>query len=236
MRKSYIYFLLIWFTLPLFGLLALTKLPSSLDRRPPQQNAPTPAMPPSAPKKSWLILNLASNASQLEYGAEIYRLVCKACHGDKGQGLTDEWRATWAPEDQNCWKSKCHAANHPPDGFSMPAVPPVVGTAAMSRFYTAQDLQTFISTYMPWQDPGSLTEEEYWQVAAYILKLNAIDPGARLNAITAAQIRLGRTQQTVSSESSKLDGKNLYYLSALIIILVILPAGLLLYRRYMVRR
>src|SRR5512134_251602 len=74
---------------------------------------------------NWLILNLPPDATQLDYGQEIYRLVCSACHGDVGQGLTPEWRSTWAPEDQNCWKSKCHGQNHPPDGFTFPVAPAI---------------------------------------------------------------------------------------------------------------
>jgi len=148
----------------------------------------TPAMPPASPD-SWIIIDLPPDASQLEYGAEVYRLVCKACHGDRGQGLTDDWRAKWNPEDQNCWKSKCHALNHPPDGFYMPISPAVVGPP-LKIFETALDLFNFIHNNMPWHNPGSMTENESWSVTAYILKINNIDPGPELNADTAAQIRL----------------------------------------------
>lgn len=148
----------------------------------------TPAMLPASPD-SWIIIDLPPDASQLEYGAEVYRLVCKACHGDKGQGLTDDWRAQWEPQDQNCWQSKCHALNHPPDGFYLPISPAVVGPP-LKIFETALDLYSFIRKYMPWHNPGSMTENESWSVTAYILKINNIDPGPELNADTAAQIRL----------------------------------------------
>jgi len=189
---------------------------------PMQQAAPTATSIMSSPRSSdgWIILDLPPDASQLEVGAEIYRLVCKACHGDKGQGLTDEWRSTWAPEDQNCWQSKCHAANHPPDGFVMPVAPAVVGSAAMAGFSTASDLHKFISTFMPWQDPGHLTEEQKWQVTAYILKLNNIDPGPELNAQTASRIKLG--QGTV--QAPKTDGNNKYILLALATLVLVLLA------------
>src|SRR5512139_371502 len=120
-----------------------------------------PVMPPE--EDSWIIVDLPPDSTQLEYGTEVYRLVCKACHGDKGQGLTEDWRAQWAPEDQNCWQSKCHALNHPPDGFYMPMSPAVVGPPVMI-FATAQDLYDYISVYMPWHDRGSMTEKEYWSV------------------------------------------------------------------------
>ena len=138
---------------------------------------------------SWIIVDLPPDATQLEYGAEVYRLVCKACHGDKGQGLTDDWRAQWAPEDQNCWQSKCHALNHPPDGFYMPQVPAVVGQP-IRGFGSALNLYTYTHNFMPWHDRGSMTEKESWSVTAYLLEINGIDPGSDLNAETAAAIDL----------------------------------------------
>ena len=157
---------------------------------PLQQATPTTTtmnMPPL--EDSWIIVDLPDDATQLEYGAEVYRLVCKACHGDKGQGLTDDWRAQWAPEDQNCWQSKCHASNHPPDGFYMPQAPAVLGQP-IRGFGTALNLYTYIRNYMPWHNRGSLTEKDSWSVTAYLLKMNGIDPGAQLYEETAAQIDL----------------------------------------------
>ena len=147
------------------------------------------AVTPTPTEDSWVIVDLPADATQLEYGTEVYRLVCKACHGDRGQGLTDDWRAQWAPKDQNCWQSKCHALNHPPDGFYMPMSPPVVGPPLV-MFETALDLYEYNRQFMPWHDPGNMTESEYWSVTAYILKINGVDPGPILNAKTAAAIPL----------------------------------------------
>jgi cytochrome c5 len=155
-----------------------------------QQTTPLPGLVTLTPTEdSWIIVDLPADATQLEYGTEVYRLVCKACHGDKGQGLTDDWRAQWQPEDQNCWQSKCHALNHPPDGFYMPQVPAVVGEP-IRAFGTAMNLYTYNHYMMPWHDRGSMTEKESWSVTAYLLKINGIDPGPELNAETAAQIDL----------------------------------------------
>ena len=158
---------------------------------PPVQTA-IPATPTAAqmPQHEWILVDLPANATQLEYGAEVYRLVCQDCHGDRGQGLTAEWRATWAPQDRNCWQSKCHAANHPQDGFTLPAVPPVVGPAVMARFATAQDLHDLIQAEMPWYRPGNLTDKDSWSVTAHILQMNQINFHGDLNAVTAAQIHL----------------------------------------------
>ncbi len=144
-------------------------------------------MPPN--KDSWILVDLPPDATQLDHGREIYRLVCSACHAYSGEGLTDAWRATWDPKDQNCWQSKCHAANHPPDGFVLPIAPAIVGRVAMAPFQTAANLRDYIQATMPWHNPNSLTEEEGWAVTAYVIKLNRMNPPV-LNAETAAGFRL----------------------------------------------
>jgi len=132
----------------------------------------------ATPKTSWLILpTLPASATQADAGAEIYRLVCRDCHGDKGQGLTDEWRATWNPEHQNCWQSKCHASNHPVNGFDLPRfVPAIIGPSTLARFGEPAELHEYLQSNMPWYDPGSLTGQEYWQLVAFLVRENGGDP------------------------------------------------------------
>jgi hypothetical protein len=118
-----------------------------------------------------------------------------ACHGNQGQGLTDEWREAWGPEDMNCWQSKCHAANHPPEGFRLPrTVPPVVGRAAMVTLRDGQGLYGVIAETMPWWDPGSLSEADAWMASAYLMKANhALPENVTLSALNAASIPLHPT-------------------------------------------
>ena len=129
-------------------------------------------------------------ATQASLGAQVYYQVCMACHGDRGQGLTTEWRNVLPPPDNNCWTSTCHGPRHPIEGFALPKyVPPVVGKGVLSQFATAASLHDFISAKMPWQAPGSLKPEEYWQLTAYLLQANGIDTGSgQLNESRAAQI------------------------------------------------
>jgi hypothetical protein len=113
-----------------------------------------------------------------------------SCHGDRGQGLTDEFRSAWAEGDQNCWQPKCHGANHPPYGFELVRyVPPVVSESVVARYATAANLHAYISARMPWQEPGVLTEEEYWQVTAFVLRANGVETGQEvLGPDNAAQV------------------------------------------------
>lgn len=138
--------------------------------------ATAPLTPTATADVSWLQLRpLPADSTDADIGQEIYIVVCQDCHGDEGQGLTDDWRAKWDPEHQNCWQSKCHDLAHPIEGFVMPRyVPAVMGEWALARFETASDLHTFISEKMPWYDPGSLTDEENWQITLFLLRENGI--------------------------------------------------------------
>jgi hypothetical protein len=133
-----------------------------------------------------------ANPSQADLGAVAYWLSCMVCHGDRGQGLTEEWRAVAGQEDMNCWQSRCHASNHPPEGFVLPAyAPSIIGTGSLSRFNTAADLHTFILERMPWQAPGVLDEETYWQLTAFLLRANDFNLGSELLSLqNAAQVQL----------------------------------------------
>jgi hypothetical protein len=114
---------------------------------------------------------LPENPTQADLGAETYYQICLACHGNWGQGLTDEWREIGFGEDMNCWQSKCHASNHPPQGFVFPRqVPPVLGKGAMSGISSAGQLYQVIFETMPWWFPGSLSEEEALNLTAYIMR------------------------------------------------------------------
>jgi len=119
-----------------------------------------------------------------------------ACHGDCGQGLTDEWRDSYGPEDRNCWQSSCHGPDHPPEGFEIPKdkpIPAVAGTGKLARFTSAQQLYDYIFLTMPWWKPSSLTPEDAWAVSSYILRLNNSYPDhIPLSSVSASAIQVHR--------------------------------------------
>ncbi len=131
--------------------------------------------------------------SQADQGAQVYYLVCMVCHGDRGQGLTEDWRAVLDPGDRNCWQSHCHASNHPRDGFKLPEfVPAIIGPGELAPFPTALNLHDYLHARMPWQAPGSLSEDEYWQLTAFLARENGYDLGPLpLDPERAAAISLG---------------------------------------------
>ncbi len=176
----------------------------------------------------------ANQPDQIDRGQAIYTHYCSTCHGDRGQGLTDEFRATWPLEDQNCWKSKCHAVNHPPGGFVFPkVVPAVIGSGTLVRFETAQQLYNFIHSAMPYYAPGLLNSDQYWDLAAFLLSSNNVKFDGSLSPDNAVLIRLrpavptasGATVQPLSSDAGPMVIVGL----AGVVILVLL--GLILWRR-----
>ncbi len=128
--------------------------------------------------------------TQADQGAQVYYLVCMVCHGDRGQGLTQEWRDVVPPPDNDCWRSGCHAAHHPVGGFEFPhEVPAVRRPNILASFGSAAAMHDFIQSKMPWQAPGSLKPDEYWQLTAFLIRLNGYNLGTRiLDAQSAAQV------------------------------------------------
>jgi len=116
------------------------------------------------------------NPSQADVGAQVFWLNCQPCHGDLGQGLTQDWINQYPPEDRNCWDSGCHGDRPYDDGFTLPRfVPAVIGPDTLLRFNSAADLHTYMARAMPFNAPGSLTAEDYWALTAFLLRAH---PGA----------------------------------------------------------
>lgn len=129
-------------------------------------------------------------AAQIAQGKALFDFHCATCHGLQGGGIAEALRRFPLPE-QNCWQSKCHTFNHPPEGFIFPKyIPPLFGQGALSRFTSAQDVFDFVTTNMPFQDPGRLSGDEYWAVVSYILTRRDIPLTQTLDGQTAAGILL----------------------------------------------
>jgi cytochrome c len=158
-------------TRPLLGLL-LTLWVIGTAAALPNEQSPTPSLTAVAPTPT--LDRLAApptvpSPTQADEGAQLYWLWCQPCHGDQGQGLTDEWRAQYPEEDQNCWASGCHGARPYENGFTLPeTVPPVTGETSLKRFNTLGDLYAYIRVAMPYEFPGTLSDEEYLAITAFL--------------------------------------------------------------------
>ncbi len=150
---------------------------------------------------------LPAAPSQADYGAQVYWLNCSACHGDKAQGLTDEFRQQYPPEDQNCWKSHCHGKVTYENGFTIPTlIPQLVGPGSLAKFPKAANLYGFIHAAMPFQKPNSLTDEQYYQLVAFLLRQNSlIDGRTEVNASNAPAIIVSRATPVLTPQPTEVQ-------------------------------
>lgn len=142
--------------------------------------------------------------TQADDGAQLFWLHCQPCHGDQGQGLTDEWRAQYPPEDQDCWQSGCHGKQPYENGFTVPtAIPAVIGQDSLGRFETMGQVFDFMRAAMPFQDPGHLSEEEYLALTAFLARAHGVWDGRPLDTNNVYQVRLrSATAETVTPPAS----------------------------------
>ena len=144
--------------------------------------------------------------NQADNGAQTYWGMCMDCHGDYGQGLTDEWRVSFEPDDRDCWQAGCHGPDFPENSFEIPSdgAPAVAGAGKLARFSNAFELQMFVNENMPLFPPGSLTKEEAWTVTTYLMKLHGTQAaGVTLDSFNGSAIPIHRA---VSSPGSSLPG------------------------------
>ena len=175
------------------AVLAQDKPPRERPTKPPDPSAsPTVdrlAPPPTVP-----------SPTQADEGAYHYWVWCQPCHGDVGQGLTDEWRAQYPEEHQNCWIGGCHGSSPYEDGFKLPRqVPSVVGKGTLLRYQTMGDLYEYVRHKMPYEFPGALNEEEALAVTAFLARENDRWDGTKLTADNVNEIRLLPTLPTNTS-------------------------------------
>ncbi|MCB9443963.1 MAG: cytochrome c [Ardenticatenaceae bacterium] len=132
-----------------------------------------------------------ASPTQADDGAQLYWLHCQPCHGDVGQGLTDEWRAEYPEDHQNCWKSGCHGDKPYEEGFTLPqTVPAIIGEGTLKRFQTLGDVYEYTRVKMPFEYPGVLSDEEYLSVTAFLAQENGLRDGVPLTEANAVQMRL----------------------------------------------
>lgn len=154
--------------------------------------SPTPTIDRLAPPPT------VPSPTQADEGAYLYWLNCQPCHGDYGQGLTDEWRAQYPMEDQYCWNSGCHGQRPYEDGFILPtSVPAVVGDNSLARFQTVGQLYAYIRVAMPFEYPGVLPDDEYLAIAAFLMRENGLWDGTSLTDDTIYELNL-RTAPTAT--------------------------------------
>jgi len=161
MKRHFVFFWLgfIFLALPLLSIGSVHAQDDGLSPTPTYDPLKEPVVP--------------ENPSEYELGRNWYWNYCMPCHGDKGQGLTDEWRAVWEPDHQDCWGKGCHAGKSIDDSFVIPTiVPAVVSDAQLTRFSSLDSLCEYLKITHPPQSPGCLEDEQYQAIALYMFVEN----------------------------------------------------------------
>ena len=167
------------------------------------------------------------NPTDFELGRNWYWHYCMPCHGDKGQGLTDEWRAVWEPDHQDCWGKGCHAGGRIEDSFVIPTVvPPVVSSVKLARFSSVHALCDYLKATHPPQSPGWLEDEQYRAIALYIFSENdraLVEP--TLNPTSTSTPTSTPLPETVTVEGVSQQSNTSLYVGLGIILIVVLVWG-----------
>ncbi|MEN8242157.1 MAG: hypothetical protein ABFS17_09575 [Chloroflexota bacterium] len=115
---------------------------------------------------------LPENPTELEYGQNWYWHNCMTCHGDLGQGLTDEFRGIWPEDHQNCWAHGCHGGKLDDEGFPIPtSVPALVRADKLSKF-SQESIYIYLKSTHPPQTPGVLENKQYIAIVKYLFAMN----------------------------------------------------------------
>ena len=175
----------LWVGLVFGGLLVLTAVIVLFTRK----AAPVEPLFPATPQAAGRLAEplLPANPTQFEWGRYLFWLNCMPCHGDRGQGLTAEFRSLYV-EDQNCWARGCHAGHLEDQGFPIPRTVPAIisATGKLPPFATPDKLFEFLRTTHPPQHPGILPDDQYWAITDYLMVQNnrlspqqVLSPGAQ---------------------------------------------------------
>jgi hypothetical protein len=198
--------------LPLFVLLVIYPFQKTIAQQ--AIISPTPTYDPLAEPP------LPENPTEYELGRNLYWHWCMTCHGDVGQGLTDEFRVIWEEDHQDCWGRGCHAG-HPGDtGFPIPTiVPALVSDTHLRQFSCIQELSTFLKATHPPQSPGILKDKEYHAIALFVFTMNE----RPLIEIPITQTpTLARTGTPVTSPTAKADASPQYGIAILAVLIMVI--------------
>jgi len=202
--------------LPLLALFAAQPLQTAVA----QQGAasPTPTYDPLEEPP------LPPNPTEYELGRNLYWHWCMTCHGDRGQGLTDEFRGIWEPEHQNCWGRGCHVGRVGDEGFPIPTVvPAVVNDTHLTQFMSVEQLSDYLEATHPPQSPGVLKSEEYHAIALFVFTLN----GRSLVSVPRAATPAPAPTQTLIPSNEPVSSSFSVYTTIILVVFMLIISVLM---------
>ncbi len=122
-------------------------------------------------------------------GEEVYQASCAACHGVEGEGGTGGQLVGRIPGDAFDWG----------DGMQ--------GPRTIGSFWPyATTVFDYVRRSMPWDRPGSLTDDQVYAVTAYLLYLNEIIASSDvMNAQTLPQVVMPAHGRFIPDDREEVD-------------------------------
>jgi hypothetical protein len=202
--------------IPLLALLGIHSIRSQIPNAQQGLASPTPTYDPFVEPP------LPTNPTEYELGRDVYWHWCMPCHGDRGQGLTDEFRGMWEPDHQNCWARGCHTGRREDQGFPIPTVvPALVGADHLTQFSSVQELADFLKATHPPQSPGILKDEEYHAIALFVFTMDGRLPVDITPASTPTEILVPPQKPIASSYLLSITLLVVSIVSALVIFVLV---------------
>lgn len=122
---------------------------------------------------------VADGSALVREGAILYDHNCSACHGDTGGGMA-EAKTSFPDDKRTC--TYCHKPSNPPqmdhlamnwrNAFDVGVAPPLIGPAALDGFASGAALFGYVRATMPRPWPGSLSDEAYLAITAFLAAAN----------------------------------------------------------------
>lgn len=122
---------------------------------------------------------VADGSALVREGAILYDHNCSACHGDTGGGMS-EAKTSFPDDKRTC--TRCHRPSNPPqmdhlamnwrNAFDVGVAPPLIGRDALDGFASGAALFGYVRATMPRPWPGSLSDEEYLAITAFLAAAN----------------------------------------------------------------
>ena len=140
--------------------------------------------------------NLANAQQKAGPGGELYQTECAACHGKRGEGLTNAPGVIGSgalpvyPRDDSLSTNPALSNNSQQQAQDSSRPP---GAPSRDPFRTAQDLYGYVSTKMPLPKSraGSLKPEEYWAIVNFMLIAHgSAVPEGGITASNAASVQI----------------------------------------------
>ena len=132
----------------------------------------------------------------MQAGADLFAQNCAGCHGSKGEGsergpsVIGIGALPVYPSDHD---RSTNSAFSDPQTLEDEARARPAGTPSRPPFRTAADVYGYVSSEMPPDSAGSLSDQEYWSILSFLLAAHGIDlPDRGVNANNAASIELKR--------------------------------------------